>query len=183
MVTALATHYARALADAVTDPKSDLTPVQAMVQLKMVTDTLKSSPDLERCLLSPSVPRAKKEAVILNVASQLGAHRLIQNFLRLIVHHRRVHDLPGVQGEFEKIIDERTGFQRADIVSAVNLADSQKHEIISVLERASGKQIRPFFKTDPSILGGVIARLISKEYDGSLKGRLESLRQKLKTAS
>ncbi len=183
MVTALATHYARALADAVTGPQSDLTPVQAMVQLRMVTDTLKSSPDLERCLLSPSVPRAKKEAVVSTVASQLGAHRLIQNFLRLVVHHRRVLDLPGVQGEFEKIIDERTGFQRADIVSAVNLADSQKQEIVSVLERASGKQIRPFFKTDPSILGGVIARLISKEYDGSLKGRLESLRQKLKTAS
>ena len=124
----------------VAGPKSDLTPVQAMVQLKMVTDTLKSSPDLERCLLSPSVPRAKKEAVVSNVASQLGAHRLIQNFLRLVVHHRRVHDLPGVRGEFEKIIDERTGFQRADIVSAVNLADNQKLEIVGVLERASGKK-------------------------------------------
>jgi F-type H+-transporting ATPase subunit delta len=183
MVTALATHYARALADAVTDPKSDLTPAQAMDQLRLVTDTLKSSPDLARCLLSPSVARAKKEAVVSTLASQLGTHRLIQNFLRLIVHHRRVGDLGGIQGEFEKIIDERTGFQRADIVSAVNLADSQKQEIVSVLERASGKQIRPFFKTDPSILGGVIARLISKEYDGSLKGRLESLRQRLKTAS
>ena len=183
MVTALATHYARALADAVTGPRSDLTPAQAMVQLHLVTDTLKSSPDLERCLLSPSVPRAQKEAVITALASQLGAHRLIQNFLRLVVHHRRVIDLPGVQGEFEKIIDQRTGFERADIVSAVSLADSQKQEIIRVLARASGKQIRPFFKTDPSILGGVIARMISKEYDGSLKGRLESLRQKLKTAS
>ena len=183
MVTALATHYARALADAVTDPRSDLTPTEAMVQLRLATDTLKSSPDLERCLLSPSVARAKKEAVISNLASQLGTHRLIQNFLRLVVHHRRVHDLPGVQGEFEKIIDERSGFERADIVSAVNLGDSQKQEIVNVLESASGKRIRPFFKTDPSILGGVIARLISKEYDGSLKGRLESLRQRLKTAS
>ena len=183
MVTALTTHYARALADAVTGPGSDLTPEQAMVELRMVTDTLKSSPDLERCLLSPSVPRAKKEAVVSNVAGQLNTHRLIRNFLRLIVHHRRLGDLHGVRGEFEKIIDERTGFERADIVSAVNLAESQKQEIVSVLERASGRQIRPFFKTDPSILGGVIARLISKEYDGSLKGRLESLRQKLKTAS
>jgi F-type H+-transporting ATPase subunit delta len=183
MVTALATHYARALADAVTGAKSDLTPAQAMDQLRLVRETLNSSPDLERCLLSPSVARAKKEAVVSNVASQLGTHRLIQNFLRLIVHHRRVGALAGVQGEFEKIIDERTGFQRADIVSAVNLADNQRQEIVSVLERASGKQIRPFFKTDPSILGGVIARLISKEYDGSLKGRLESLRQRLKTAS
>jgi F-type H+-transporting ATPase subunit delta len=182
MVKALDTHYARALADAVMGPHSDLTPEQALLELRLATDVLQASPDLQKCLLSPAVPRAKKEQLVATLATEFNMHRLMINTLRMVVHHRRIGQLRGVATEFERIIDERTGFQRADIVSATALNDEQKSEIVSALGQASGKTIRPHFKTDPSLLGGVVARLASKEYDGSLKGRLEVLRRRLRMA-
>lgn len=182
MITALDTHYARALADAVMAPNSGLTPQQASLELRLATDVLQASPDLQRCLLSPAVTRAKKEALVGKLAADLNMHRLMINTLRMVVHHRRVGQLGGMQQEFERLIDARTGFHRADIVSAAALNEEQKNEIVSALEQASGNTIRPQFKTDPSLLGGVVARLASKEYDGSLKGRLEALRRRLRTA-
>lgn len=182
MVTALDTHYARALADAVMAPHSGLAPEQASLELRLAADLLHSSHDLERCLLSPAVPRAKKQEIVQKLSAEMGVHRLMVNFLRMLVHHRRVAQLHGIRIEFERIIDERTGFQRAEIVSATALNDGQKKEIVGALEQTSGNKIRPHFKTDPSLLGGVVARLASKEYDGSLKGRLETLRRRLRTA-
>jgi F-type H+-transporting ATPase subunit delta len=183
MVTALATHYARALADAVTDPRSDVTPDQAAADLRVVAEVLEESPDLQRCLLSPAIGRDRKEAISDILAKYFNLHRLVSNFLHVVVHHRRVADLRGVILEFERIIDERTGFERADIVSAVPLTGAQEQEIIAALEKSSGKRIRPHFKTDPSILGGVIASLHSIEFDGSLLGGLNAVRRQLRTAS
>jgi F-type H+-transporting ATPase subunit delta len=183
MITALASHYARALADAVTGPRSDVTPGQTAADLRTVAAVLAEAPDLERCLLSPSVPRAKKEAIVEILAVHLQLNRLVRNFLRLAVHHRRVGQLNGVLHEFERIIDERTGFERADIVSATTLTAGQKQEITAALERTSGKRIRAHFKIDPAVLGGVIARLTTIEFDGSLQGRLNALRRQLRAAS
>ena len=183
MITALASHYARALADAVTGPQSDVTPEQTAADLRLVAAVLADAPDLERCLLSPAVPRAKKEATVETLGEHLKLNRLVRNFLRLAVHHRRVNQLHGVLQEFERIIDERTGFERADIVSATNWTGPQKQEITAALEKTSGKRIKPHFKVDPSVLGGVIARLTSTEFDGSLQGRLNALRHQLRTAS
>jgi F-type H+-transporting ATPase subunit delta len=183
MVTALASHYARALADAVTAPHSDVTPGEAAADLRLAAEVLEGSPDLQRCLLSPAIPRNRKEAVADILAKQLNMHRLVRNFLHVVVHHRRVGDLRGVILEFERIIDERTGFERADIVSATELTAAQEQEIVAALEKTSGKRIRPHFKTDASILGGVIARLHSVEFDGSLQGDLNALRRQLRTAS
>ncbi len=182
MVTALDTHYARALADAVMGPNSGLSPAQASLELRAATDLFQLSPDLQKCLLSPAVPRAQKEALVAKLAAEMKVHRLMSNFLRLLVHHRRVGQVHNVRLEFERIIDERTGYQRAEIASATALSEDQKKEVVSALEQTSGHKLRPHFKTDPSLLGGVVARLASKEYDGSLKGRLETLRRKLRTA-
>jgi F-type H+-transporting ATPase subunit delta len=183
MVTALATHYARALADAVTSPQSDVTPEEAAADLRVVAAVLEGSPDLQRCLLSPAISREKKGAIAEILAKQFNLHRLVRNFLHVVVRHRRVTDLRGVILEFERIIDERTGFERADIVSAAALTGAQEQEIIAALEKTSGKRIRAHFKTDPSLLGGVIARLHSIEFDGSLLGGLNALRHQLRTAS
>jgi F-type H+-transporting ATPase subunit delta len=182
MVTALDTHYARALADAVMAPNSGLTPEQASLELRVASDIFQSSPDLQRCLLSPAVPRAKKAALVAKLAADMNVHRLMSNFLRMLVQHRRVAEMHSIRVEFERLIDERTGFQRAEIVSATALNEEQKNEVVGALEQTSGNKIRPHFITDPSLLGGVVARLASREYDGSLKGRLEALRRRMRTA-
>jgi F-type H+-transporting ATPase subunit delta len=101
----------------------------------------------------------------------------------VIVEHRRTGELERIKNSFEAAIDDRQGFVRAEIVSANELTGAQKEELLRALGTKAGKYIRPVYKVDKSIVGGVIARFGSREYDGSVTGRLEAMRRQLSTAS
>lgn len=183
MTDALSVHYAQALAEAVFSPDSGLDPNEARKHLASATDLIASSPELRHILLSPAVPRAKKTEVMGRLLKESGLHRLIQNFLMVVVEHRRISELERIREGFETAVDERQGFIRGEIVSSAELTDAQREQILHALGLAAGKFIRPVYKVDESILGGVIARFGSKEYDGSLVGRLEAMRRQLSPAS
>jgi F-type H+-transporting ATPase subunit delta len=183
MVDALSTHYAHALADAVFEPNSGLSPEDALEQLSTAVALFNSSRDLHQVLLSPAIPRGKKTEIVGRLLDEEGVHRLIRNFLMVIVEHRRTGELEHIRNSFEAAIDERQGFVRAEIVSANELTGAQKEELLRALGTKAGKYIRPVYKVDKSIVGGVIARFGSREYDGSVTGRLEAMRRQLSTAS
>jgi F-type H+-transporting ATPase subunit delta len=101
----------------------------------------------------------------------------------VIVEHLRTGELDRIQSSFEEAVDERQGFVRAEITSAYELTETQRQELLHALGTKAGKFIRPVYKIDKNILGGVIARLGSKEYDGSLTGRLAAMRRRLTPAT
>ena len=183
MTDALAIHYAQALADAVFAKDADIKPEQAIEQIRTASEFLTGNSELHRILMSPAVSKPKKSALIGKIADQFGFNRLIRNFLMVLVGHRRTSELPRIVEGFELAVDERLGFERAEIISANELTGEQKREIEESLANKSGKRIRPVYRIDPSIIGGVIARVGSKEYDGSLRGRLDAMRRRLAAAS
>ncbi len=183
MTDAFSFHYAQALADAVFQGNSGLTPSEAVKQLSEAVSLFSSSEDLHRVLLSPAVPRSKKAGLVGRLLDQDGLNRLIRNFLMVIVEHRRIGELDRIKESFEAAVDEHQGLVRAEITSAQELNEAQRQEIVTALSAAAGKQIRPVYKIDPTILGGVVARFGSKEFDGSLTGRLEAMRRRLSAAS
>ena len=179
MSEALATHYARALADAVFAPDSGLSPEQAIDQLRAADSMVSSSPQLERAMLSPAVLKAKKKAVISRLADELGLHRLVHNFLLVVVSHRRIKELTAILREFELVVDERLGWIPAQIASAKELTAEQKEHIERTLGTKLGHFIRAHYQVDPELWAGVRARVASKEYDATLRGKLESMRRRL----
>jgi F-type H+-transporting ATPase subunit delta len=183
MTNALSVHYAQALADAVFSPDANLTPEQAVHQLRIAVQLLEMSPDLHRVLQSPAVSRGKKIALVGRLIEKEGLARLIRNFLMVIVEHRRVKDLRHILESFEEAVDVRLGLARVEITSATDLTDEQKQAVEEALMEATGKRIRPLYRINGAIIGGVIARIGSKEYDGSLLGRLQALRQQLSPVS
>lgn len=183
MTDALSVHYAQALADAVLASDSGLDPEEARKQLASAVGLITASPDLQGVFLSPAVPRAKKAEIIRKLLSESGLHRLIQNFLMVVVEHRRTGELQRIVDSFDLVLDERQGYVRGEIVSAAELTEEQRQEVLHALGLAAGKFIRPVYKVDKTILGGVIARFGSKEYDGSLVGQLEAMRRRLSQAS
>jgi F-type H+-transporting ATPase subunit delta len=183
MTDALSIHYSRALADAVFAPESGISPEDAVDQMHRVADSLSASPDLPRILLSPAVNRASKAKLIGKIVENSGLSRLIRNFLMVIVEHRRFGELKRIADGFEATVDERLGLARAEIISATELTGAQKDKLLQALGQKLGKNIRPVYSVDSSILGGVIARVGSKEYDGSVVGRLEQMRRQLSAAS
>jgi F-type H+-transporting ATPase subunit delta len=179
MTDALSKHYARALGDAVFAPNSGLSPQDALAQLTAAEALISGSKELQTALLSPAVNKARKTAVISSLADQFGLDRLLRNFLLVVVRHRRTHELSTIRQSFEMLVDEKSGWIPADIVSAKELMPEQREQIERVLGTKLGRFIRANYKVDPVLLGGVRAHVASREYDASLRGKLESMRQRL----
>jgi F-type H+-transporting ATPase subunit delta len=179
MAEALAEHYADALANGVFAPNSGLAPEDAVAQFNAVESVISGSKDIQLVLLSPAVGKLRKKNVIADLADQLSVHRLIRNFLFVVVMHRRIRELRAMRRSFEMVVDERLGWAPAEITSAKTLDNEQRQEVERVLGTKLGKFIRATYHIDPSLIGGVRARVASKEYDASVRGKLESLRQHL----
>jgi F-type H+-transporting ATPase subunit delta len=117
--------------------------------------------------------------VVGRIGETLGLARLVQNFLYVVVNHRRIELLDQIRAAFEALVDERLGVVRADVFSAGELAGDQQKAIAAQLTRLSGKRVRAEFAIDGRLIGGVTARIGSTIYDGSVRGQLEALRRKM----
>jgi F-type H+-transporting ATPase subunit delta len=179
MLSAVSKRYAQALVDVVTEPGSNIDPQQAMDQLRAVAALVAGSDDLRGALLSPAVSPSRKRAVILKLTTPLNIHNKIRNFLYVVIDHRRVHEIPSIAEAFEVLLDEHLGFVRADVSSAKDLTDSQRAALEAQLTRMAGKKAKLKFTTDPALVAGVVARIGSRVYDGSVRGQLEKLRETL----
>jgi F-type H+-transporting ATPase subunit delta len=175
--------YARALVDVVLSPGSQLRPGDAVTQLQAVEALLASSPELRAIMDTPAVPGSRKKAVLEQLAVRTGASPLISNFLKVLVDHKRIGILSQIRSAFELLLDEHLGYVRIDVASAAPLDDEQRKQLETEMMQISGKQVRMRTTVDPDLLGGIIARLGSTVYDGSIRGQLETMRRKLTSES
>jgi F-type H+-transporting ATPase subunit delta len=179
MPQALSFRYARALADAVMDPKTGLDPKQALNELRAFTAIVRESNELRNVLLSPAVSNSKKRNVVARFADSLPLSRVVRNFLFVLVDRRRTDLLNDMADAFETALDERLGIVRADVKSASPLNERQQSDLQQELSRVSGKKVRCDFSIDPALIGGVVARIGSTVYDGSVRSQLETMRERL----
>ena len=96
-----------------------------------------------------------------------------------MIDRRRTDLLGEVAEAFETAVDERLGFLRAKVTSATPLSEAHRRETEQALSEVTGKRVRADFDVDPSLIGGVVARIGSTIYDGSVRSQLETLRQRL----
>jgi F-type H+-transporting ATPase subunit delta len=180
-LSAVATRYAKALADVVTEGKNGLSPEAAIQQIGSFAAALAESRELGQALISPAVAPSRKRAVAGRIAAILQLSPVARNFLFVLIDHRRITLLPDVLHSFELIVDERLGFARAEVSAPAQLTDAQCTAVQKQLEQLTGKRIRMRIAVDPSLIGGVMARIGSTVYDGSVRGQLQSLGQRLST--
>lgn len=177
MQSVVSSRYARALVEVVVAPGSGNKPEDVVEQLRAVEQLLAESPDLQAALKTPAVPASRKRAVIGKLGESLGLSPVVRNFLFVILDHRRIAQLAEMREAFERLIDEHLGFVRADVTSAEPLDDAENAALRAELSSLTGKQIRPHFSVDPSLLGGVVARVGSTVYNGSIRGQIEGMRR------
>ena len=178
-LSAVATRYANALADVVTAASAAVKPAEAVAELHSFAAALAASAELRNALGTPAVPVGRKRAVIAKIAGILKLSAIVRNFLYILVDHRRIAALPDILQSFEQIVDERLGFARADVSSARELSEAQRRAVSAELERLTGKRLRSRYTLDESLLGGLVARIGSTVYDGSLRGQLRALEHRL----
>ncbi len=181
--SAATARYARALAEVVLDPKSGMDALDVVKQIRSIEGLLEQSTDLRHALYSPAVPKPKKRAVLGHFAGELGLAPKVRNFLNVVIDHGRLKELSSIREAFEENVDEALGFVRADVTSAQTLDDGQRAAVEARLASLTGKRVRMHFAIDEQLIGGVMARIGSTVYDGSVRGQLDSLRRRLVTES
>ena len=180
-LSAVATRYAKALADVTTAAGSGLRPEDALRELRAFEGALDASRELLNALTTPAVPLSRKRAVVGRIANLLQLSTIARNFLFVLIDHRRIALLGATLHSFELIVDERLGFARAEVSAPRELTEAQRGAINGQLERITGKRIRMRFAVDPELIGGVVARIGSTVYDGSVRGQLLTLGRRLST--
>ena len=179
MTTAVANRYANALADVVTAAGSPLAPADAVAQLHAFAALLRSSAELHNALSTPAVPASRKRAVINRLADLLNLAKITRNFLFILIDKRRIGILPEIVESFDLVVDERLGFARAEVTSATPLTDAQRTAVTAELEKLTGKRLRSRFDVEEALIGGLVARIGSTVYDGSVRGQLHALEQSM----
>jgi F-type H+-transporting ATPase subunit delta len=101
------------------------------------------------------------------------------NFAHLLILKNKYRNAPQISEQYRTLVDEFRGIKRAEIVSAIPLDDSEKNNIARRLEQIIGSKISCEFRVDEKILGGFIARVDGSLIDGSIKNRLDSLRNSI----
>ncbi len=156
-------------------PRQGERPEQALAGLRAFRDAVHESADLRNVLESPAVSLPRKRAVIEKLAAALQLPRTIRNFLFVLSDKRRVTLLNEVTKQFDILLDERLGFVRAEVRSAGELDGAERQNIERELSRVTNKQVRTLFTVDPELIGGVVARVGSTVYDGSVRGQLAQM--------
>jgi F-type H+-transporting ATPase subunit delta len=149
-------------------------------ELQAFEQVLTASEELSIALESPSISRPRKRAVVERLAESLGLSRVTRNFLYVLIDHRRIRELRDIIAAFEKVVNERSGILQAEAASASNLSDYQRKALVGRLEFVTGKQVRLNLTIDPDLVGGVVVRLGSTVYDGSVRGQLDALGRQLR---
>ena len=178
-MAAIASRYARALVDVVLEQKinADI----ARQQLNSIVNAVHESPELRRVWESPAVSAEQKRAVLDAIVEQTAVARPVRNFIAVLIDHRRIAMLDDVARQFDNKLNAQLGFAEAEISSARPLSEDGKRQLESQLERLTGKKVRAQYSSDPELLGGVVVRVGSTIYDGSVRGQLERIKQDLST--
>ncbi len=175
-ITTIANRYAKALADVIMDRGQTLTVAD---EIKAFTQLVKENPELRDVFASPVIALDRKKAVLNEVLARMQFKPTTNNFLQLLLTNQRLHHIDVVRASLMKELDERAGVVWADVTTARTLAATAQENLLNQLQTATGKHVRINFKIDPEIIGGVVTRVGSLIYDGSIKNQLALMKQQL----
>lgn len=172
--------YARAFAEVIAAQKGDAE--QAIVELEQMAVLVDSSSELRNVLSNPAVENKQKISLLDAIIKKMGASRPLRNFMAVLIEHHRVGQIRDIAEQFKKDLDARMGIAEAKVSSARELTAVEKKSLEKQLATTTGKTIRATYTQDESLLGGAIARVGSTIYDGSVRGRLEKIKQQISGA-
>jgi F-type H+-transporting ATPase subunit delta len=172
-----AARYARALADVVLDAK--LNPAEVEQQLEDFAATFAGSKDLKELLLNPSISAQTRVAILDKINGRVGCGHQLRNFLAVLIRHERLGALGEILEEYRQEMNRRLSISDAEVVTARPLADQERAKLEGQVAALAGNKVIATFREDKSLIGGAIVRIGSTIYDGSVRGRLERLKERL----
>jgi F-type H+-transporting ATPase subunit delta len=172
-----AARYARAFADVVLGDGIPIDQVNA--QLNDFLSTLEGSADLRQALFNPALAADVRVRVIDALAPRLHLAREVRNFLAVLLRHDRMSAVEEIVAAYRAEVDRRQGISNIEVISARRLDADERSQMEQQVARLAGTQVRALFREDNGLMGGAVVRIGSTIYDGSVRGRLDRMKQEL----
>jgi F-type H+-transporting ATPase subunit delta len=176
-MAAFVSRYARAFLDVVTSAKLDTAALDK--QWADFEATWDGSPELQTFFQNPAVAATQKVGILDKLNAKLGLQKELRNLLAVLIDNGRIGQVHEVAAAYRAELRDRLGIREAEIVTARELSTDERNTLIAGVGKLAGARIEAQFKLDQSILGGAVVRIGSTIYDGSVRGRLDRLREAL----
>ena len=172
-----ATRYARALLDVTVKEGGDVLRIEQ--DLAAFAALMTDHPTLQKVLVNPAVPVQRKQAAVADLLGRLNTSPVLAKLIALLAERDRLVLLPDLLASYRERLLEHQNVVRAEITTAVPLGADRATAIQRGLAQLTGRTVTVSTRVDSAIIGGVVARIGSTVYDGSITTQLEKMRRKL----
>ncbi len=172
----VARRYASALADVVIERKEER---EVQQEIDQWASMIEANPELKEVFANPTIAYDQKRKVLEELISRTRVRPTTASFLRVLLRNQRLSQLRDVAERFAQVLDERGGVVSASVTTAKPIPEDMKNQVRETLMVATGRTVRVTFNTDETIIGGLVARIGSTIFDGSVQNRLQRLSDEL----
>jgi len=175
-VQTVALRYASALADVVLE-RGEAREVQE--ELLAWEKMFHANPMLEEVFRNPTIALDKKRAVLNRLIERAKPRPTTANFLKVLLQNQRLTELGEIDRKFAELLDVRAGMVAATVTTARAVPENSQQKLQAKLLTLTGKKVRINFMTDPELIGGLVTRIGSTVYDGSVRNHLQMIKTKM----
>jgi len=144
-------------------------------ELFRFSQTLQGSDELRDALTDPGIPASRRQQIIEDLLGGRASSTTVA-LVSLVVGTGRARDLPTIIRQLVEMSAAEANKEVAEVRSAIDLNDDQRKRLAQALGQATGKQVEVKVVVDPSVLGGIVAQVGDTVIDGSVRGRLDQLK-------
>ncbi|MFZ5774102.1 MAG: F0F1 ATP synthase subunit delta [Thermodesulfobacteriota bacterium] len=148
--------------------------------LATMAELYATTPEVVDALTNPLYPVEVREKVMDHLVASMGAGQVMGNFLKLLVQKKRADILPDIAVVFQAMVDADRNMCQGTVISAMELSPELNEKVKATLEKITGKQIVLTAQVDPSIIGGIVAKVGDLVLDGSIRSQLTGLKESIK---
>ena len=172
----IARRYATALADVAIERREER---EVQTELDQWAAMIEANPQLKEVFTNPTIVYDHKRKLVDDLISRSRVRETTASFLRVLLQNQRLSQLREIAARFSQVLDERAGMVSATVTTARPIPEDLRTALHETLTAATGRKVRLNFTTDEKIIGGVVARIGSTIFDGSVQNHLERLAEGL----
>lgn len=176
-MAAFVSRYASAFQDVVISAKLVSTDIDQ--QFSDFLATWSGSSELREFFGNPAIPALQKVGILDALNAKLKLQKELRNLIAILINNGRIGQVSEVAAAWRALLQQQSGVKPAEIVTARELGAKERDALVAEIAKLADAQISATYKIDPAILGGTVVRIGSTVYDGSVRGRLERLKEAL----
>ena len=173
---AVARRYAAALADVVT-ARGEAREVRE--ELSAWEALMRTNAQLLEVLRNPTIPYDQKRRVVRTLIERTRVRPTTANFLQVLLQNQRLADLSEINKIFAQELDRRAGVVSAQVTTARPVPEQAQDALRARLSELTGSNVRLQFAVDEELIGGIVTRIGSTVYDGSVRNQLQRIKEKM----